>query len=34
MEVLRFLIGVVLPYVAVVVFVGAMAWRLYKWLDL
>jgi nitrate reductase gamma subunit len=34
MDVLRFLIGGVLPYVAVLVFVIAMAWRIRSWMKL
>ena len=31
MEIVRFVIGVVLPYVALVVFAGGMAYRFYSW---
>lgn len=31
MEIVRFVVGVILPYVALVVFVGGMAYRLYVW---
>ena len=31
MEIVRFIVGVILPYVALVVFVGGMAYRFYTW---
>lgn len=34
MEVLRFSIGAILPYLAVVVFLGAMVFRIYRWKKL
>ena len=34
MEIARFIVGVVLPYIAIVVFVGGMAYRLYTWKKL
>ncbi len=34
MEIVRFIVGVVLPYVALVVFVGGMAYRLDTWRKL
>ena len=34
MEVVRFIVGSILPYVAVAVFVGAMAYRFYVWKKL
>jgi nitrate reductase gamma subunit len=34
MEIVRFIVGVVLPYVAIVVFVAGMAYRFYTWKKL
>ena len=34
MEIMRFIIGVVLPYVAIIVFIGGMARRFYVWSKL
>ena len=34
MEIVRFIVGVILPYAAVVVFVGGMAYRLITWKKL
>ena len=34
MEIVRFVIGVVLPYVAIVTFAGGMAYRFYSWKTL